>query len=151
VSCVFLIAGGVGGIIGELKERLLRTFLADVLDSFENDKPLVGTNPYRYTRVDKDGAKELSKLIKETDTIIAGFSSIHEVFWSVPFFSYRLVWFRRLIMFSKIVQNQYLQAIPANLEKILKMKKIMNRNQGGSLEKKFAVIDLSWSSLGCQL
>jgi len=73
-SAALDLAGGVGGIIGELKERLLRTFLADVLDNFENDEPLVGTNPYRYTRVDKDGAKELSKLIKETDTIIAGFS-----------------------------------------------------------------------------
>ena len=74
-SAALDLAGGVGGIIGELKERLLRTFLADVLDNFENDKPLVGTNPYRYTRVDKGGAKELSKLIKETDTIIARFSS----------------------------------------------------------------------------
>ena len=63
-----------GGVLGEIKERLLRTFMADILDRFDDQKPLIGANPYRYARVDMDGAQELSKLIKETDSIIAGFN-----------------------------------------------------------------------------
>ncbi|MBU0909991.1 MAG: alpha/beta hydrolase, partial [Proteobacteria bacterium] len=46
-SAALDLAGGIGGLVGELKERLLRTFMADVLD---NDKPLIGANPYRYCR-----------------------------------------------------------------------------------------------------
>lgn len=60
-----------GGLVGDLKERLLRTFLVDILD---NDNPLIGINPYRYARMDMDGARELSKLIEETDALIKGFS-----------------------------------------------------------------------------
>jgi pimeloyl-ACP methyl ester carboxylesterase len=59
------------GILGDLKERILHTFLVDILD---NDKPLIGANPYRYARMDLDGARELSKLIKETDALMKGFS-----------------------------------------------------------------------------
>lgn len=70
-SAALDLAGGPLGFIGELKERLLRTFLADLLD---NDKPLIGDNPYRYCRMDMDGAQELARLIKETDTIIDGYS-----------------------------------------------------------------------------
>ena len=66
-SAALDLAGGIGGLIGELKERLLRTFLADLLD---NDKPLIGPNPYRYTRMDLDGAQELAYLIKETDRLL---------------------------------------------------------------------------------
>jgi esterase/lipase len=60
-----------GDFVGDLKERILRTFLVDILD---NDKPLIGANPYRYARMDLDGARELSKLIKETDALIKDFS-----------------------------------------------------------------------------
>jgi len=60
-----------GGLVGDLKERLLRTFLVDILDK---DNPLIGTNPYRYARMDLDGARELSRLIDETDTLIKGFN-----------------------------------------------------------------------------
>jgi alpha-beta hydrolase superfamily lysophospholipase len=60
-----------GGLVGDLKERLLRTFLVDILD---NDKPLIGANPYRYARMDLDGARELSALIEETDALMKGFS-----------------------------------------------------------------------------
>lgn len=70
-SAALDLAGGIGGLVGELKERLLRTFMADVLD---NDKPLIGINPYRYSRMDMDGARELSKMIKETDTLIKQFN-----------------------------------------------------------------------------
>ena len=60
------------GLIGEMKERILRTFLADLLDS---QKPLIGRNPYRYDRMDMDGAKELARLIKETDGLLKGFDA----------------------------------------------------------------------------
>ena len=70
-SAALDLAGGCMGLLGELKERLLRTFLADLLDK---ESPLIGENPYRYSRMDMDGAQELARLIKETDTIIDGFS-----------------------------------------------------------------------------
>lgn len=59
------------GLLGDLVERLLRTFLGDIVDS---NKPLIGKNPYRYSRIDIDGVRELARLIKETDTLINGFS-----------------------------------------------------------------------------
>ncbi|NTV98682.1 MAG: hypothetical protein HGA70_05935 [Chlorobiaceae bacterium] len=70
-SAALELAGGPFGLTGELKELLLRTFLADILDT---DKPLIGENPYRYSHIDLDGAAELAKLIRETDSIVAGFS-----------------------------------------------------------------------------
>jgi pimeloyl-ACP methyl ester carboxylesterase len=69
-SAALDLAGGLFGIQGELKEILLRTFLADILDS---DKPLIGNHPYRYAHMDLDGARELSKAIAETDDIIRAF------------------------------------------------------------------------------
>lgn len=60
-----------GGFIGDFKEFLLRTRLVEILDK---NKPLIGVNPYRYAGMDLDGARELSKLIKETDGLINGFS-----------------------------------------------------------------------------
>lgn len=50
-SAALDLAGGPGGVIGEMKERLLLTPLADLLDS---DAPLIGPNPYRYARMDMD-------------------------------------------------------------------------------------------------
>ncbi|MFX0201083.1 MAG: alpha/beta hydrolase [Candidatus Hodarchaeota archaeon] len=70
-SAALDLAGGCLGLIGEVKERLLRTFLADVLDK---NKPLIGANPYRYSRMDMDGAQELARLIKETDAIMDKYS-----------------------------------------------------------------------------
>ena len=64
-----------GGFAGEIKERLLRTFMADILDCFDSKKPLIGANPYRYARMDMDGARELSELIEETDSIITGYNT----------------------------------------------------------------------------
>ena len=69
-SAALDLAGGPLGLFGEVKERLLGTFLADVLD---NEKPLIGDNPYRYNHIDMDGARELARLIRETDSIIDGF------------------------------------------------------------------------------
>jgi len=73
-SAALDLAGGRCGLLGEVRERLLRTFLADVLDK---RKPLIGENPYRYGHIDMDGAQELARLIKETDTILEGFSLKH--------------------------------------------------------------------------
>ncbi len=69
-SAALDLAGGPFGLIGEIKEKLLRTFLADLLDF---NSPLIGDNPYRYSHVDMDGATQLARLIKETDIIIEGF------------------------------------------------------------------------------
>lgn len=71
-SAALDLAGGPGGIFGELKEILLRTPLADILD---RNKPLIGENPYRYSQMDMDGAQELSLLIKETDALLRGFNA----------------------------------------------------------------------------
>jgi len=71
-SAALDLAGGPLGVIGEIKERILRTFLADMLDS---KQPLVGRNPYRYARIDMDGARELARLIKETDGLLKGFDA----------------------------------------------------------------------------
>jgi len=71
-SAALDLAGGPLGLIGEIKERILRTFLADLLDS---QKPLIGRNPYRYDRMDMDGARELARLIKETDGLLEGFDA----------------------------------------------------------------------------
>lgn len=70
-SAALDLAGGRFGLIGDLKERLLRTFLADL---FDRNKPLIGENPYKYSHVDIDGAVELARLIKENDIIIDEFS-----------------------------------------------------------------------------
>jgi esterase/lipase len=59
-----------GGLVGQLKERLARfPGLADFLELFEKDQNLIGPNPYRYAAIDKDGARELAKLLKETDAL----------------------------------------------------------------------------------
>ena len=72
-SAALDLAGPPLGFFGEVKERLLRTFLADVLDEIDKDKPLIGKNPYRYSRMDMDGAQELARLIKETDDLLDGY------------------------------------------------------------------------------
>ncbi len=63
------LTGVAGDVMGEVAEYLLRSFLADVLDTRENGQPLIGPNPYRYARIDKDGARELAYLIDETDAL----------------------------------------------------------------------------------
>ncbi len=63
-----------GGILGDLKELFLRTSLTGIVDYFDRNKPLIGENPFRYDRIDIDGAKELAKLLKETDQLLSDFS-----------------------------------------------------------------------------
>jgi esterase/lipase len=71
-SAALDLAGGPLGLIGEFKEWLLGTPL---VKAFDSDKPLIGRNPYRYDRMDMDGAKELARLIKETDDLLKGFDA----------------------------------------------------------------------------
>lgn len=73
-SAALDLAGGPLGLIGEIKERLARTFVADLLDKKD---PLIGKNPYRYKRIDMDGAHELSRLIHETDDLLEDFDPDH--------------------------------------------------------------------------
>ncbi|BDM83084.1 alpha/beta hydrolase [Acaryochloris marina] len=78
-SAALDLAGGRGGWLGESKERILRTPLARWLEPLVNiilnRTSLIGENPYRYEYVDLDGAEELAKLIKETDTLLRKYSS----------------------------------------------------------------------------
>jgi pimeloyl-ACP methyl ester carboxylesterase len=64
-----------GGLVGELKELLLRLpGLANLVELFKTDKPLIGPNPYRYDYIDMDGGRELAKLMQETDGLASGFN-----------------------------------------------------------------------------
>jgi len=71
-SAALDLAGGRIGLLGEMKERLLRTSFSEL---FDEDTPLIGRNPYRYARMDVDGAKELARLIKDTDDLLDGFDA----------------------------------------------------------------------------
>ena len=70
-SAALGLAGGPFDLLGKIKERLLNSPLADLLDS---SKPLIGENPYRYGHMDMDGARELARLIKETSDILDDFN-----------------------------------------------------------------------------
>lgn len=67
-----------GGFWGQVKERVLRSPIADFVDAVDKmkhlnkearDTYLIGDNPYRYN-MDKGGAKQLAYLIKEIDEMI---------------------------------------------------------------------------------
>ncbi len=70
-SAALDIAGGPNGVVGEVFERLLRSPVAKVMYQLDKDKPLISRNPFKYARMDKGGAIQLSRLIKKTDRIIA--------------------------------------------------------------------------------
>ena len=76
-SAALDLAGGVWGLTGEIKERVLRTPFAKLMEKMEQQRPLVGRNPYRYIRMDNDGAMELGRLIKETDGIVDSFNAVN--------------------------------------------------------------------------
>ncbi|MEM7097862.1 MAG: hypothetical protein AAF541_06335 [Pseudomonadota bacterium] len=66
-----LIAGS--SLFGAVAERLVRNrLLNDLLDWRNRDKPLIGQHPFRYDYVDYDGARELCRLLLETDLLING-------------------------------------------------------------------------------
>ena len=66
-SAALDLAGKRFDFLGDIAERILRTPLSQLFDS---KKDLIGENPYKYDHMDMDGAQELARLIKETDTII---------------------------------------------------------------------------------
>ncbi|NTV67264.1 MAG: alpha/beta hydrolase [Chlorobaculum sp.] len=71
-SAALDLAGGAFGLVGEVQENLL---LTPVPDLFDFNTPMIGENSYRYSYVDMDGARQLARLIKETDSIISLFGS----------------------------------------------------------------------------
>ena len=68
-SAALDLAGGIGGVVGELagnllgelKERLLRTPVADLVAFFDSIKPLIGDNPYRRCRTAGPGKPTVPK------------------------------------------------------------------------------------------
>jgi hypothetical protein len=76
-SAVYLFSAALdlGGKFGDAKELILRTDFARFLD-FIDDKvgtDLIGANRYRYSRIDKGGARQLSKIMKNVEDLLAGF------------------------------------------------------------------------------
>ena len=64
--------------LGRVVETLLRRKrLVDFLDKLDADEPLVGEHPVKYAYIDKDGAHELVRLIKEIDLLKRGFDRKH--------------------------------------------------------------------------
>jgi len=74
-SAALDLAGGPSGLIGEMQENMLLTFLPDLVEALDSNTPMIGENPYRYSYVDMDGARQLARLIKETDAIVTLFGS----------------------------------------------------------------------------
>lgn len=68
-SAALDLSGGYKGWFGEVQERFARSIFMKILDKVENQN-LIGDNPYRYSKMDKDGARELALLIKETDHLL---------------------------------------------------------------------------------
>ena len=68
---LFSAALDIAGKTGNVLERLLRTPVANILDFVEDrwGKPLKGDNPYRYSRMDKGGAQQLSRLIRDVENL----------------------------------------------------------------------------------
>lgn len=57
---------------GDVREQVLRRQFVRVVDALEDMlSPLVGENPYRYSRMDWGGAAQLSRLIEELDRLAA--------------------------------------------------------------------------------
>lgn len=66
------------GPLGDILERVLRSpRLSEFLDKRDSQKPLVADNPVKYAYVDKDGARELCRLIKEVDVLVEGFDKMN--------------------------------------------------------------------------
>ena len=71
-SALDLVVAG-SSLFGAVAEKLIRNrVLNDFLDWRNRDKPLIGSHPFRYDYVDFDGARELCRLLLETDQSIVG-------------------------------------------------------------------------------
>lgn len=69
---LFSAALGLASHTGNLAEIFLRTSLANIFDHIDKSSlinNLPSGNPYRYSKMDIGGARELSKLIKELDLL----------------------------------------------------------------------------------
>jgi esterase/lipase len=69
---LFSAALGLATSAGNLAEILLRTPLANIFDHIDRSSLINNSasgNPYRYSKMDIGGARELSKLIKELDLL----------------------------------------------------------------------------------
>ena len=60
-----------GGLIGRLKEHIIRTKAAFILKFFDRKKNLIGKHPFRYAYVDREAARQLVLLMKEVALVIA--------------------------------------------------------------------------------
>jgi esterase/lipase len=84
---LFSTALDLAGKFGDAKELLLRSDFAKLLD-FIDDRAgtdLIGANPYRYSRMDKGGARQLSILIKDVENLLAEFDPNQEL--RLPYFA----------------------------------------------------------------
>jgi esterase/lipase len=66
-SAAFRLYGGPGGRFGRFLEYLLMTRLSFL---FTSSKPLIGANPYRYSRVPFNSVRELVILMRENDALL---------------------------------------------------------------------------------
>lgn len=81
-GAVFLFSAALdlAGIEGNIKEILLRTPIATILDIYRDKKRQElkdtaleeSSNPYRYSEMDVRGGQQLSRLIKEIDNLTGG-------------------------------------------------------------------------------
>ena len=84
---LFSAALDIAGKIGDAKEWLLRSDFAKLLDIIDDriGSDLIGANPYRYSRMDKGGAKQLSILIKDVENLLAEFDPTQQL--RLPYFA----------------------------------------------------------------
>ena len=68
---LFSAALDIAGKTGDSVEAIARSFLAKIVDAYEDrwGTSLIGDNPYRYSRMDTGGAQQLARLIEEVDEL----------------------------------------------------------------------------------
>lgn len=76
-GCLYLFSASLelaGGMLGSVKESILRSSLVDVMEYFNRNRSLVGDHPYRYAFIDMGAARELAELIVEIAEIVESYS-----------------------------------------------------------------------------
>lgn len=68
---------GHSGFLDRFWKRVRHTFVAQTPEPVDELTSLVGVNPYRYARMDKNGVQQLVHLIGETDDLLDGFDAHH--------------------------------------------------------------------------
>ena len=75
-SAAFRLMVADSGTIGDFAAAVLQSeWLPWIIDLKNSARPLIGDNPYRYDYVDADGARELTRLIRELKGIVAGYDA----------------------------------------------------------------------------